>query len=160
MNLIPWRNKERETSLSELSPLASLRAEMDRLFDSLLREPWGAWDWPLSRRGWSPPIDIGETEQEVIIRAEVPGLKPADLQVTVSGNHLILSGEKKESTEKKGEGFVHTESRFGAFRRAIPLPETVDAENVQAEYADGVLTVRLKKSAALVPKRIEVKVKS
>jgi HSP20 family protein len=89
----------------------------------------------------------------------VPGLDPKDLEVSISGNHLVLAGEKKESTEKKGKDFFHTESRFGSFQRTIPLPDAVDPDNVEAEYSNGVVVIHLKKAPSAVAKRIEVKAK-
>ena len=159
MGLIPWKNKQRESGPAE-SPLATLRSEIDRLFDSFIREPLGTLEWPFgSGRGWSPTVDIAEDEEEFTVRAEVPGMAPEDLDVSVSGNQLVLAGEKKESTEKKGKDFYHTESRFGAFHRSIPLPQAVDPERVEAEYANGVLTIHLKKSPSAAARRIDVKVR-
>ena len=166
MALIPWRNKVRERGPGETSPLATLRSEVDRLFESFLREPFGGIDWPFggidwpfgSERGWAPTVDVAEDEKEYTVRAELPGLDPKDLEVSIGGGHLILAGEKKESTEGQGKDFHHTESRFGAFHRTIPLPDAVDPESVEAEYANGVLVVHLKKSPAAAAKRIDVKV--
>jgi HSP20 family protein len=159
MSLIPWRNKLCEGERTE-SPLVALRSEMDRLFDTFLREPLGAIDWPLVGQGrWSPTIDVAETDEEVTVRAELPGMDPKDLDVSISGNQLVLSGEKKESSEDKGKDYYHSESRYGSFRRAVRLPEGTDAEHVDAQYANGVLTLHLKKTPSAVPKRIEVKVK-
>ena len=80
---------------------------MDRLFDSFFREPLGALDWPLWGSGkWSPAIDVAENDKELTVRAELPGIDPKDLDVTVTGNQLVLSGEKKESSEHEGEGFL------------------------------------------------------
>jgi HSP20 family protein len=159
MTLIPWKNKQKEEQTREMSPMASLRADMDRLFDTFIREPFGTIDWSFGgAQQWTPAVDLAETEQEVTIRAEVPGINPDDLEVTVSGQQLVLSGEKREATEKKGEDFYHTESRYGSFRRSIPLPDRVDPQKVQAEYANGVLTIHLEKTPATAPKRIHVKV--
>lgn len=160
MALIPWRNKSRQRAPAETTPLAALRGEVDRLFDSFLREPLAGLEWPFgSERGWAPAVDVAEDEQEVTVRAEIPGMDPKDLDVTITGNHLVLAGEKKESTEKQGKGFYHSESRFGAFRRSIPLPEAVDPDNIEAEYAQGVLEIRLKKLPSASVKRIDVKTK-
>ena len=85
--------------------MVSLRSEMDRLFDSFLREPFGAMDWPHWGAGkWSPAVDVAEDDKEVTVRAELPGIDPKDLDVTVVGNQLILSGEKRESSETKEKG--------------------------------------------------------
>jgi HSP20 family protein len=160
MGLIPWKNKQRESGPSEPSPLATLRSEIDRLFDSFVREPLAGWEWPFgSARGWSPTVDVAEGDEEFTVRAELPGIAPEDLDVTISGNSLVLAGEKKQSTEKKQEDFYHTESRYGAFRRSIPLPQAVDPEKVEAEYTNGVLVIHLKKVPSAAAKRVDVKVK-
>jgi len=160
MGLIPWSNKEREGGEELASPLSVLRSEMDRLMDSFFRDPFGALDWRSgARRDWSPAVDIAEDDEEVTLRVEVPGMEPKDLEITVSGGQLVLAGEKKESSERGGKDFFHTESRYGSFRRSIPLPEAVDPQKVDAEYCNGVLVIRLKKSPSSPPKRIEVKVK-
>ncbi|MGO8746839.1 MAG: Hsp20/alpha crystallin family protein [Thermoguttaceae bacterium] len=161
MALIPWKSKQRDRDGGrELSPVSALRHEMDRLFDSFLREPLAAMDWPFKERAWAPSVDVAETDREVIVRAEVPGIDPKDLDVTISGNQLILSGEKKEAVERSGKDFHVSESRYGSFRRSIPLPSTVDAENVEADCVHGVITIHLKKTQAAAAKRIEVKTKA
>jgi HSP20 family protein len=143
-----------------MSPLGALRNEMDRVLDSFLREPFGMSEWPQWATGkWSPAIDVVEDDKELTVRAELPGIDPKDLDVTVTGNQLVLSGEKRESTEHNGKDYHHSETRYGSFRRTIPLPEGVDTENVDAQYANGVLTLRLNKTAPAAQKRIEVKVK-
>jgi HSP20 family protein len=158
MGLIPWRNKHRQRGPDQGSPLVTLRNEMDRLFESYVREPLGGMEWPLMGQGkWAPAIDVVENDQEVTVRAEMPGIDPKNLDVSVSGNNLVISGEKKESTEQSGKDFYRSEIRFGSFHRSIPLPEGVDRENVEAQYANGVLTLHLKKTLTATPKRIEVK---
>ena len=139
--------------------MVALRSEIDRLFDSFVREPFGALDWPSWGGGkWSPAIDVAESDKEVTVRAELPGIDPKDLDVTVSGGQLMISGEKKESSETKDKGVYHSETRYGSFHRTVPLPEGVDTEHVDAQYAHGVLTLRLAKTPQAATKRIEVKV--
>jgi len=160
MSLIPWRNKSKEPVRAEASPLTALRAEIDRLFDSVVRDPLGAFDWAFpSGRGWTPAVDIAESDAEFTVRAEIPGIDPNDLEVNITGNQLVLAGEKKESSEKKGKDFYQSESRYGSFRRSIPLPQSVDPEKVEADYAQGVLTIHLKKIQESPPKKVEVKAK-
>jgi HSP20 family protein len=157
MSLIPWRNKQPE---GEMSPMVALRSEMDRLFDSFIRAPLGALDWPRwASDPWLPPVDVAENDKELTVRAELPGIDPKDLDVTVTGNQLVLSGEKRESSEHNEKDFHQSETRYGSFRRSIPLPDRIDTENVDAQYANGVLTLRLKKTAPAASKRIEVKTK-
>ena len=103
------------------SPVEGLRKEMDRLFNSFLREPLGRIDWPLGAPiKWSPAIDLSEDDKEFVVRAELPGIDPKDLDVSVVGNQVVLRGEKKESSEHKGKGFCQTESRYGSFRPDHP----------------------------------------
>jgi HSP20 family protein len=159
MNLMPWKNKS-ESNRGDISPVFALRSEMDRLFDSFFREPFGELGFPFGSSGnWAPPLDIAENDKELTIQAELPGIDPKDLEINVNGNQLVLSGEKKESTEHKGKDYQHSETRYGSFRRTVALPEGVDTENVDAQYANGVLTLNLKKTAPAASKRIEVKVK-
>ncbi len=159
MRPIPWRGKQRETEQTE-SPLVALRSEMDRLFDTFLREPLGSIDWTFAGQGkWAPTIDVAESDDEVVVRAELPGIDPRELDVSVSGNQLVISGEKKEATERQGKDFHQNESRFGSFRRSVRLPEGIDTEKVDAQFANGVLTMHLKKIPSALPKRIDVKVK-
>jgi HSP20 family protein len=158
MNLMPWKNK-RESLSDELAPITALRGEMDRLFDSFFREPFGALDWPWGSGKWSPAIDVAENDKELTVQAELPGIDPKDLEISVTGNQLIISGEKKQSTERQGKDVYHSETRYGSFRRVLPLPEGIDTENVDAQYANGMLTLRLTKTSPASVKRIEVKTK-
>jgi HSP20 family protein len=161
MSLIPWRTKQHNGLPAESTPLATLRNEMDRLFDSFIREPFGMLDWPAFMGGekWWPAVDLSESDKEVTVRAEIPGIDPKELDVTVTGSQLVISGEKKESSEKTEKGFYHNEARYGSFRRVIPLPEGVDSEHVDASYANGVLTLKLQKTPAAAAKKIEIKTK-
>lgn len=160
MGLIPWKDKQRGRGPEETSPLAALRSEIDRLFDSYVRGPLSGWEWPFGHaRGWQPAIDVAEDEHELTVRAELPGMAPEDLDVSITGNSLTLAGEKKGSAEKKGQDFSQTESRYGCFQRTIPLPQAVDPEQVEAEYANGVLVIHLKKTPSAAARRIDVKVK-
>jgi len=160
MNLIPRKNKPQESNEGGLSPMMALRGEMERLFDSFLREPLAAMDWPRwASDKWSPAVDMAENDKELTVRAELPGIDPKDLEVTVTGNQLVLSGEKKESSEHNEKDFYHSETRYGSFRRTLALPEGIDTENVEAQYANGVLTLHLRKTTPAAAKRIEVKTK-
>jgi HSP20 family protein len=159
MNLIPRKHRSRGPG-QEISPIRTLRTEMDRLFDTFLREPLGSLDWPSGWSGkWSPAVDVSEDDKEVVVRAELPGIDPKDLDVSVVGNQVTIRGEKKESSEQKEKGVYRTETRYGSFHRTISLPEEVDTEKVDAQYANGVLTLRLAKTLRSPAKRIEVKVK-
>jgi HSP20 family protein len=154
MSLIPWRNKGREGSSGAL---ADLRHEVDRMFENFSRDPWGSLTEFANTKGWFPAIDLAENDKEVIVRAEVPGVAPDELEISVTGNRLTISGEKKESTERKDKDFFHSETRYGRFSRSVELPSEVDTEQVAAEHANGVITITLKKTAAATTKKIPVK---
>lgn len=157
MTLVPWRNKHEERGSQWLSPLADLRQDMERVFESLREDPLGWLGQSLGSGGWLPPLDIGETAEEVVVRAELPGVKPEDLEITVTARTLVVAGEKKRRTEKKEADYRHVETRYGSFRREVALPEGVDTTDPVAEFAGGVLTLRLKKSPTGRAKRIQVK---
>jgi HSP20 family protein len=161
MNLIPWRTKRDDEPAGQLLPVSGFRSEMDRLFDSFVRDAfgWGEAGLPAASTRWAPPLDIEETDKEIHVRAEIPGMKPEDLELSIVGDALVISGEKKESQERREGGYVYQERRFGSFRREVPLPTAVDADDVKAEYKDGVLSVELKKSQEALPKKISVKAK-
>jgi HSP20 family protein len=106
---------------------------LDRTFPSVEQRIW-------------PAIDVAEKEDAVLVRAEVPGMKPEEIEISVYGNTLTISGEKKETREGEGDGFYHVESASGAFRREITLPTEVDEGGIEAVCKDGVLTVTLPKA--------------
>ena len=148
MAIVPWIRRNR----NEMSPF---RSQMDDLFEGFFR----GLDRPLSflgERSW-PAIDVAEKDDAVVVRAEVPGCTPEDIDISVYGNTLTLSGEKKESHEDKGDGYYHMESTYGSFRRDIPLPAEVDQDKIEAVVKDGVLSVTLPKAEK--NKAVKVKVK-
>ncbi|MFQ5496124.1 MAG: Hsp20/alpha crystallin family protein [Phycisphaerae bacterium] len=160
MNLIPWRSK-RSAAVKESSVepnISRFRREMDRMFDRFFEDPFGAIREPLTAiDGWRPSLDVVESDKEVIVTAEVPGVDPKDLEITCSGNVLRLAGQKRESTEENRDGCYRAERRFGMFRRNLPLPSGVDTDKVSAEQVNGVLTIRIPKRSSATPKRVPVK---
>lgn len=155
MNLSLWRKRDPFNG-----GLARLREEMDRTFDRFFSEPFGVGPIePKSLRpeGWVPPLDVSETDSEVTIRAEVPGIPAKDLDISVSGTMLTIAGQKEETTEKKEENFYQCERRFGSFRRVIDLPDTVDPEKVTAESDNGVVTIHVAKKPGAKSKQVDVK---
>jgi len=133
--------------------LARLHNEMDDLFDSFFR----GLDRPFTGYKAWPAIDVAEEEDSIVVRAEVPGCKAEDIEISVYGNKLTISGEKKLSDEKKGKGYYHVESTYGSFRRELTLPTDVDQDKIDAVCKDGVLSITLPK--AVKAKTIKVKVK-
>jgi HSP20 family protein len=157
MSLTLW--KKREPSLSN-GGLARLRDEMDRTFDRFFNEPWGLGliePKSLRAEGWFPPMDVSETDDEVTIRAETPGIAAKDLDISISGTMLTISGEKQEQEEKKDENYYQCECRYGSFRRMIDLPDTIDPDKVTADSDNGVVTIRVAKKPGAKTKKVEVK---
>ena len=134
------------------SPLRRLRNELDRMWGSPEFEGTDFFE------GWSPAVDINEDKDVVTVKAEMPGLKKEDIDVSLHENQLILSGEKKCEGQRSDNGMSRSECYYGRFYRSIVLPYAVDAGKIQANYRDGVLTVTLPKSEHAKPKRIDVKV--
>jgi HSP20 family protein len=134
--------------------LSAMQRQMNRLFEDFLGHPFGAL---AGREGWGPAVDVAETEEAVLVTAEIPGVDPAEVEITVSGDELTLRGEKKEEIEESGRAWHRVERRHGRFVRSIGLPAPVDADRVEAAARDGVLTVTLPKRADARPRRIEVR---
>jgi HSP20 family protein len=107
--------------------------------------------------GWLPPVDVSETDKEVTVRAEVPGIAAKDLDISISGTTLTISGQKEEQEEQKGEDYYQCERRFGSFRRVLDLPDTIDADRITAESDNGVVTIRVAKRPGVGKKKVEVK---
>lgn len=133
--------------------LAQLHSEMDDLFDSFFR----GLDRPFAGYKLWPPIDVAEEGDAIVVRAEIPGCKAEDVEISVHGNVLTISGEKKLSEEKKEKGYYHVESSYGSFRRELTLPTDVDPDKVNAECKNGVLSISLPK--ATTAKAVKIKVK-
>lgn len=132
-------------------PLTSLREEMAELLSQF---------WPEEGDGWGrmlPSIDVAETDQCLEVRMDVPGLKPADIDVQLSGGVLTVRGERKEEKEEKGKMFHRLERRVGSFSRSVTLPCSVKEDKVEAEYHDGVLTVTMQKTEEAKSRKIKVK---
>ena len=146
MTLVRFNRKER-------NGLERLHNEMDDLFDGFFR----GLDRPFAGYKAWPAIDVAEEEDSIIVRAEVPGCKADDIEISVYGNKLIISGEKKFSDEKKEKGYYHVESTYGNFRRELALPTDVDQDKIEAECKDGILSITLPKAAKA--KAVKVKVK-
>jgi HSP20 family protein len=135
--------------------LTSMRRQMDRLMESFFgREP----GLPAVER-WAPAIDVAETKDEILVKAELPGMEEKDISVTLSGDNLMIKGERKSEKEEKDKHFHRIERSYGSFQRVIGLPVSVDQEKITAEYKKGVLEVHLPKKPDLKPKEIEIKVK-
>jgi HSP20 family protein len=112
----------------------------------------------IKSRPWSPAVDIVETENELVLKADVPGVELKDVDVQLENGTLTVKGERKFENEEKGKGFHRMERSYGSFVRYFTVPETVDAEKVKADYQAGVLTITLPKKEVAKPKAIKVQV--
>src|SRR5258705_10203911 len=130
---------------------AGLRLFQDSV-NRLFAEPNG--------RPWVPPVDIQETENELILKADVPDVELKDIDVRIENGTLTLSGERKFSSERTSGGFHRVERGYGTFERVFTMPDTVDAEAVKADYKNGVLTVTLPKKEIAKPRQIKVQVQN
>ena len=136
------------------TPLGFFGGEMDRVFEQFFNE---GGDVALGASGdWVPPLDVTETDTELTVRVEVPGVEPADLDITIQEQILTLSGQKKEQEDVKEAKVARSERRFGSFTRSIQLPTPEDKEQVTAEHKNGVVLISLKKMNSAVPRRIPV----
>lgn len=135
-------------------PFETLRQEFDELFGRLATD----WDGKLLASEFKAACDISETDDAYQIRMDVPGIKPDDITVQVTGDTVHVSGERKEEKEEKGKTFHRVERRSGKFSEVVTLPGSVKDENVQAEFHDGVLTVILPKTEASKTRTVKVKV--
>ncbi|HVP57016.1 MAG TPA: Hsp20/alpha crystallin family protein [bacterium] len=133
--------------------------ELGRRFEDLFGRPFPPLTWRrregLEQAFW-PNIEVVEKDDKFLVKAELPGVKEEDVDVSVAGDTLTISGEKKAESEVKKKGYYYTESSYGSFSRSLAIPSTVDAGKIQANYDKGVLQITLPKAAEVKPKKIKV----
>ncbi|MCP9462040.1 MAG: Hsp20/alpha crystallin family protein [Nitrospira sp.] len=147
-------------SLVRWDPFRELEDMSERLNRVFARSPvraTGAKEH-LTVADWIPTVDISETDDEYLIKAELPEVKKEDVRVTVEDGVLTMHGERRQEKEEKGRKYHRVERSYGSFVRSFTLPESVDETGVKAEYKDGVLNLHLPKVEKVKPKAIEVKV--
>jgi HSP20 family protein len=149
MNIIP----RKQPSQSVPAPAPGLA--LDRFLESFFED--GAWPLASAAMAFVPALDVVEGEQDITVRAELPGMDPEQIDVQVTDGVLVLTGEKRQQDTESHDTWYRTERRFGQFRRVVRLPAPVDAEKVRADYENGVLVIHLPLSAAARPRRIEVR---
>lgn len=145
-DLVPW---ERNKSLSRL------RKEMDELWGRFFGESGLSL---FSESTWVPALDVKETKDNIVVTAEIPGLSPKEVEVSISGDLLTIKGEKKQEKEEKDESYHLIERRYGTFSRSIRLATDVDTKNIKATHKDGILTITLPKSEKAKEKQIKINV--
>ena len=139
---------------SPFNELNRIRNEIFRIFE----DPFSlASSASTLFEGWTPPVDVYEDKDKITVRAELPGMKKDDIEVTVVGDTLTISGERKREEEKREGETYRSERYLGRFQRSITLPAEVDSNRIQATYKDGVLTVSLNRSEQAKRKQIEIK---
>ena len=133
--------------------LSSLQTEMNRLFNAAFDTSPGGNG---GNRRWAPAMDLLETDEHFVLRADLPGLTEADVSIELEDNVLTVAGERKAEHEEKREGFYRVERAFGSFSRSLTLPRGVDADAVSATFDKGVLEVRIPKPEARKPRKISI----
>jgi HSP20 family protein len=128
----------------------TLQSEVNRIFDTF----FGGND--VRTRRWVPAMDLVETDDHLVLRADLPGLKREDVEIEVKDGVLTISGERKAEQEERSEGFYRVERAFGSFSRSLTLPDGVAAQQVAADFTDGVLEVRIPKPEETKPVRVSI----
>ena len=138
---------------SQLGELDRMRREMDRLWDNITRDhnP-STFDYD-----WVPSLDLTDRGDSLVAELEVPGMDPKDIDISVTGDILTISGEKKREREDKEHNYHLVESSYGKFSRSVRLPSIVNPDRVKASYKDGILSITLDKTEQAKTKKIEVK---
>lgn len=136
--------------------LDTLQSDVNRLFDGFFGRRGEAGGEAQARRRWVPAMDLVETEDSLVLRADLPGLERDEIAIEVKDRILTVSGERRAEHEDKREGYHRVERSFGRFSRSLELPQGVEADNVSADFERGVLEVRIPKPASRKPTRIEI----
>lgn len=134
--------------------MVSLREKMNRMFDDVFSGP--GEDKEMSPSSWAPSVDIYETENALVLTAEVPGIEEKDIEIKIEDNTLSLRGERKFQKETKEENYHRIERTYGSFFRAFTLPHSVDADNIRAEHENGVLKVTMPKRREIKPRKVKI----
>ena len=138
-------------------PFRDLQERMNRMFDESSRGTGRGEDWGLGG-AWAPPVDIYEKDGNIVVKAELAGVDPKDVDVRIENNTLTIRGERKIDHEVKHEHYHRVERAYGAFTRSFSLPSVLDQEKIKAEFKDGVLQVTLPKHERALPKQINIAV--
>jgi HSP20 family protein len=157
--ITPWR------PLSGIAQeIARAEREMERMFGGFWGRPWFGLNLPRRLRLWEdlgvrgPAIEVYEEKDDVVVKAELPGLKKEDLEVNISDHLLTIKGERKKEEEVKEKGYYYSERSYGGFTRTIEIPKDVRHDKIWATFKDGVLEVRLPKTEEATRKEVKIKV--
>ncbi len=147
MALVRWK---------PMRDMFEMQRDLNRAFSEFFGQPGTAVDtW---ERDWVPAVDVFEKDNEINLKAELPGLTKDDVDISIENNTLTISGEKKRESEVKDDNYHRVERSYGRFQRSFTLPQTIDAKNVKASFKDGILSVKLGKKEEAKPKKIDIQV--
>ena len=144
--LTPWR---------PFGELTSLRREMDRLWENFFGERPLPKIW---EREWAPSLEMSETKDNFVVKAEVPGIDVKDIGISLTGDVLTIKGEKRQEKEEKEEDYHLVERSYGSFSRSVRLPAEVESDRIKASYKNGILNITLPKSEKVKAKEVKIKV--
>lgn len=165
-DLIPRKERRLEVSSSsgsEGDAFFDLRDQVNRMFDDFMDQPFGLsrlTDPPTWMGSFSPRLEVSETDDEIIISAELPGIEPEAIEISLEHDTLTIRGEKRADREEKGKRFVHIERSYGAFQRSISLSSQVDENKVDASFKHGVLKIILPKTRPTHARGKQIKIRS
>ena len=147
-SLIPWRRRMGGV-------FEPFRQELDELFERFFPEPVESIGGEVMR-AWAPRVDVEDTDREIIVKADLPGVDPKDVDISFSDGTLVIKGERKEKREEKGKNYQRTERFVGQFYREVPLPPGTDPEKITATSSKGVITVTIAKAPQAQAKKVAV----
>ncbi len=142
----PWRD------------FGTLQDRVNKMFDQTVRTLYPETEEELERGTWAPAVDIHETEDSFVVKADLPGVNKDDIQIDLKDNTITLKGERKFENKVSKDNYIRVERSYGTFVRSFTLPQNVDAEKIKAAYKDGVLELTLPKKEEAKPKQIKVEV--
>lgn len=143
------------TQFRPMLPMPRLRRELDRLMGDLLPQSWGIESEEFPRM-WNPRMDVTENDTEFIVQVDLPGVSKDDVAVNIQDNQLTISGERKTESKETKQNYLRMERSYGRFFRSLGLPRGANADTVDAEFKDGVLTVHIPKAEESKPKQVRV----
>jgi HSP20 family protein len=165
-DLVPWKKNETRVPVrhrQEQNSFLDLKSQMNRLFDEFFDGSFGLSPFfgeSTFMGDFAPRLDISETDKDITISAELPGLEPEDINLSLERNALTISGEKRAEKEENGERYYRVERSFGSFQRSIPLPDEVNEDKIDATFKRGVLKVKFPKTQAAQQKSKHITIKT
>jgi len=138
--------------------LASFQRDMQRDMEDFFRKTFGTSLFKREMREWYPSIDCFIKNNQFVIHADLPGIDPKDVDISITGNMLTLKGERKAEYDEKKEGYLYHEASYGSFERTLELPEGIDTNKVHATYKNGILELTMPAKAEALPKKVKVEV--